>query len=131
VVAVDVVGGGFDPGFGEEFADGFEEALVGDGRAGPASLARGAGRKAQGARREARGGWREARGVWREARGAGQQRGGDGVSFVVGVGGLEFEDAAAAAQQVVADGAQGAGRRALGAGRFGGRGGRTHRRKRR
>jgi len=32
VVAVDVIGGGFDPGFGEEFADGLEEGLVGEAR---------------------------------------------------------------------------------------------------
>jgi len=41
---VDVVGGGFDPGFGDEFADGFEEALVGEAR----SARRGRGKSAVG-----------------------------------------------------------------------------------
>lgn len=39
VDAVDVMVGGADPAFGEEFAHGFEQDLVGEGRSGPVALA--------------------------------------------------------------------------------------------
>jgi hypothetical protein len=90
VVPVEVIGGGLDPAFGQQFADGFGEALVGDGRARPTALAAG-GADGGG------GGVKVVLGGSNGSAGASPYRGGVGVKVVRGARGLKFQDAATAA----------------------------------